>query len=162
MMPTISTNGSRFFQGKFIPKNPEKYIGKNLQNIQYRSGWELAVMTKLDEHPNVIGWASEAVSVPYKNPLTGKTAMYIPDFLIAYLDKNGQRHFEMMEVKPLKETPGYIRENANGTKAKVSAQTKLIQIVNAAKWDAAIKYCALRKWRFRVASEDQLFAYKRK
>lgn len=116
------------------------------------------MMRKFDEHPNVLGWASESISIPYQNPLTGKWSMYIPDFLVVYVDKNGNKHAEMIEVKPMRERPDY-QKKAN---ERLSAHTKLSQVVNAAKWAAAVKYCARNKIGFRVASEDEMFAYRRK
>lgn len=155
---------SKFASGNFIPKSPEKYVGTF--PIQYRSSWELSMMQTFDTHPNILGWMSESISIPYKNPLTFPTtrrmSMYIPDFVVVYMDKAGAKHVEMIEVKPLKETPGYVPEGKNGKVGKVSPRTKLTQIVNAAKWAAAMHYCAQRKWKFRVATEDQLFSFKRK
>ena len=81
--------------------------------------------------------------------------MYVPDFLIVYMDKNDQKHVEIVEIKPASEVPGY--------KAKrLSEATKLAQAINAAKWHAAAIYCAKRGWKFRVATEDDLFKFKRK
>jgi hypothetical protein len=139
-------------KGKFIPTNPQKYIGK--QPITYRSGWELQFMRVLDLHPNVVGWSSESITIPYRNPLTGQMTVYVPDFLVVYLDRDGGKHCEMIEVKPLKETPGYT--------GKVPMRTKLVQAINLAKWQAAAAYCAKRNWRFRVATEAEMFAHKRK
>lgn len=112
------------------------------------------MMQVLDGTPEVLGWASETFSIPYFNPLTKKWSMYIPDFLVAYVDKTGKQNCEMIEIKPAKEHPEYA--------GKVSKQTKLVQAINAAKWQAAMAYCARRKWRFRVATENDLFAFKRK
>ena len=39
-----------------------------------------------DEHPGVTQWASEAIKIPYRNPLTGKNTIYVPDFFISYSD----------------------------------------------------------------------------
>lgn len=112
-------------------------------------------MLFFDSHPNIISWSSESVSIPYQNPLTGRWSMYIPDFLISYIDKNGQQHAEMIEIKPLKETPGYSEK-------RVDARTKLVQAVNMAKWRAAQAFCAKRGIHFRVMTERDLFSYKRK
>lgn len=142
-------------KGVFTPTNPTKYIGANIGNIQYRSGWERSMMMLLDKHPNILGWASESVTIPYKNPLTGRWTMYIPDFLILYLDKDNRQHCDVVEIKPAQETPGY--------KAKrLTEHTKLAQAINAAKWQAATLFCAKRGWTFRVATEEQLFAFERK
>lgn len=143
-------------KGFFIPKNPEKYIGNNIDKIQYRSSWELSMMLFLDgPHPSIIGWASEAFTIPYKNPLTGKWTVYVPDFLILYLDKNNKQHCEVFEIKPESETPG-------AKVRKLNEYARLTQSLNAAKWQAATIFCAKRGWTFRVATEKQLFAYGRR
>ena len=90
---------SRFAQGKFNLKNPEKYIGTKTPT--YRSGWEFTFMKFCDEHPAITQWASEAVRIPYRNPLTGKQTIYVPDFFIAYADKSTKQRVELIEVKPI-------------------------------------------------------------
>jgi hypothetical protein len=88
---------SKYAQGKYQVKNQDKYIGNGVPN--YRSGWEFAVMTFFDNNPAITQWASEPFKIPYRNPLTGKNTIYVPDFMIIYLDKNNQRHAEVIEVK---------------------------------------------------------------
>ena len=73
----------RFAQGKYNLKNPDKYIGNRTPT--YRSSWEFAFMKMCDEHAYIQAWASEAVKIPYRNPLTGKHTIYVPDFFIAYV-----------------------------------------------------------------------------
>ena len=46
------------YKGKYNPKNPHKYKG-DPTNIIYRSLWELKLMMYLDEHRDVVQWASE-------------------------------------------------------------------------------------------------------
>ncbi len=111
-------------------------------------------MQFLDTHPSIQGWNSEGISIPYRNPFTGKWTMYIPDFLVVYIDKNSKKHVEMIEIKPEKELPGY--------KGRVNSRTKLVQAINAAKWQAALAFCVKRGWSFRVATEKELFGYKKK
>lgn len=138
-----------FHQGQFIPKNPQKVLGK--ANITFRSGWELRVMTMLDNHPNVINWASESISIPYVNPLTGKRTVYIPDFLVVYKDKTGQQRAELVEVKPKKEA---LAENAKSKKDKAAL------IVNTAKWAACQAYCKKNGLTFRILTEDSIWINK--
>ena len=76
---------ARFAQGKFTLKNPDKYAGNKTPT--YRSSWEFAFMRFCDEHASVTQWASEAIRIPYRNPLSGKYTIYVPDFFIAYADK---------------------------------------------------------------------------
>ena len=75
----------KFAQGKFTLKNPEKYIGS--KDPIYRSGWEIAVMKMCDENPAIEQWASEPVRIPYRDPLTGKQTVYVPDFLVMFMEE---------------------------------------------------------------------------
>lgn len=137
---------SNYSQGIFEPKNAKKYIGK--LPITYRSSWELSLMRVLDHHPNVTQWASESISIPYMHPLTGKWTFYIPDFMIVFVDKHGNKRAEMIEVKPAKE--------AYADRAK-SKKDKLTLAVNQAKWQAAMAWCHKNGLVFKVLTEDQMF-----
>ena len=137
----------KFARGKFAFKNKEKYVG--LKTPTYRSGWEHAFMRLCDEHPNVYKWASESVRIPYRHPLTGKYTIYVPDFFIVYMDKEGRKHAELVEVKPKSQT---TLKNAGRSHAK-----RKQVVINTAKWEAANAYARQNKIRFRVVSEEQLF-----
>jgi hypothetical protein len=138
---------SRFAQGKFNCKNPAKYIGGKVPT--YRSGWEFAFMKFCDEHPSVTQWASEAIRIPYRNPLTGKMTIYVPDFFMAYVDAIGKQHVELIEVKPANQTS--LKE------AGRSRHNQLHSVVNAAKWEAANAYCKQNKIKFRIVTEHDIF-----
>lgn len=142
---------SKYTQGVFTPKNPQKVIGNN--KIMYRSSWELRLMSFLDAHPNVINWGSECLRIPYVNPLTGKSTIYVPDFLIKYADASGTQRVEMVEVKPKKET---LWEAAK------SKRDKAYVILNTAKWSAASQFCAKNGIKFRILNEDDIFVTKAK
>ena len=145
-------------KGIFTPKNPDKYIGANLGQITYRSSWELTAMLKFDQHPNIIQWASEPFSVPYKNPLTGRWTMYMPDFLLVYVDRSGKQHTEVVEIKPLGEVPGAeIISERTGRPLRLSKRQQLTRQINAAKWQACASFCAKRGLFFRIITEKQLF-----
>jgi TnsA endonuclease N terminal len=131
---------------KFNVKNPEKYIGK--RTPIYRSSWELTFMLMCDNNPNIIQWASEAVQIPYMNPLTRKQSMYVPDFLIVYIDKDGNKKVELIEVKPSHETS--IAEAKNN-------RNRLVAGKNLAKWGAAKAWCARQGITFRVITEKDIF-----
>jgi hypothetical protein len=136
----------KFAQGKFNPLNPEKYAGKKTPT--YRSGWELTFMQFCDNHPSVVQWASEAITIPYKNPLTGKNTIYVPDFFIVYADKRGKRRAELIEVKPMKQT---TMENAKSQRDKAAV------VVNYAKWEAANAWCKRQGIIFRVITENDIY-----
>lgn len=144
-----------YSQGEFTPLNPQKYIGKT--PIVYRSSWEFSVMKVFDEHPNILAWASESISIPYQHPITGRWSMYLPDFMVVYADKNGKKHAEIIEVKPMKERPDYVRKPGE----RMSKRAQVMQVINAAKFSAAMMYCKKNKMHFRIASEDQLFAWRK-
>lgn len=143
---------SKFAQGVFKPKNPEKYVGKGV--IRYRSSWEMIFMRFLDDNKNVLQWSSESVHIPYRHPLTGKQTIYVPDFLIVYVDKNGGQVAEMVEIKPKKQTT--LQEAGRSKTAQIAA------IVNQYKWAAANQWCKKMGIRFRVITEDEMFSNGRK
>ena len=142
---------TKYSQGLYTPINPDKYKGSNAP--RYRSSWELQFMRFCDSHPNVVSWASEAIKIPYVNPLSNKVTQYTPDFLLVYEDKKGNRRQELIEVKPRKET--------HLTEAK-SRGDKLRLAVNAAKWKAAVAFCKNHGLTFRVINENELFGSKAK
>ncbi len=106
-----------------------------------------------DTHPSIIQWASELVKIPYKNPLTGKQSLYVPDFLVVYQDKAGNNIGELIEIKPKKET---LMENAK------SKRDKAFVIINTAKWAAAFAWASKQGLKFRVVNEDSIFKQKGK
>ena len=137
---------SKYSQGKFQIQNPAKYVGNKTPT--YRSSWEFVFMQFCDNNPSIINWASEAVHINYRNPLTGKNTIYVPDFLITYQDANGSQRAELVEVKPKKET---TLEGAKNIRDQASA------ILNMAKWEAARAWCRAHGMTFRVVTEDMIF-----
>lgn len=136
-----------FAQGIYTPKHPEKYVGKH--KPKYRSGWELTFMIFCDNNKNVISWASEAMAIPYRHPLTGKITQYIPDFFVLYEDKFGRQKAEIVEIKPKKQS--LIESRV------ASAKDRAIVAINHAKWASAKAYCEQQGLTFRVITEDDLF-----
>lgn len=138
---------AKFAQGKFEVKNPEKYVGKKAPLA--RSSWEFVFMKMLDEHPGVEKWASESIQIPYRDPLTGRHTIYVPDFFVVYIDKNKKRHAEVVEVKPSNHT---MRENVGK-----SAYNQQQYVKNLAKWEAAQAWCKQQGVKFRVVTESDIF-----
>ena len=137
----------KFAQGKFEMKNPGKYVGKKTPLA--RSSWEFVFMRMLDEHPGVQNWASESIQIPYRDPLSGRSTIYVPDFFIVYVDKNGAKHAEVVEVKPASQT---FREQVGK-----SAYNQEQYVKNLAKWEAANKWCQQQGVRFRIVNESDIF-----
>ena len=137
---------SKFAQGYYIPKNPEKYVGTG--KIRYRSSWEMVFCQFCDNNSKIIQWASESIQIPYRNPLTGKQTIYIPDFLVVYQSK-GKTVTELIEIKPKSQT--MITEKTR------SARDKAAIAVNTCKWQAANAWCKRMGITFRVITEDNIF-----
>lgn len=137
----------RFSKDFYKVKNPEKYLGT--KPPLYRSSWELVFMKFCDNNPSIQEWASEPIKIPYRDPLTGKHTVYVPDFLISYIDKNQKKHVELIEIKPAKQT---LIERV-GKNAYDQAQ----YIKNMAKWQAANAWCKNNNIKFRVINEGDIF-----
>ena len=120
---------ARFAQGKFELKHPQKYVGRKTPT--YRSSWEFAFMKFCDENPAIQAWASEAVKIPYRNPLTGKATIYVPDFFIQYKDKKGRARVELIEIKPssqaMRENIGKNKETVRKNKGRIGGRHKNIE-----------------------------------
>jgi hypothetical protein len=137
----------KFSKGAYKIRNPEKYISS--KQPVYRSGWEEVFMRFCDNNPNIQEWASEPLRIPYRDPLTGKQTVYVPDFLIKYIDRNQRTHVEIIEIKPAKQQ---ILEKV-GKNPYDQAQ----YVKNQAKWAAANEFCKNRGMKFRVINETDIF-----
>lgn len=137
---------AKYAQGKYTVKNAEKYVGNKAPT--YRSSWEFTFCSFCDNNPAIIQWASEAINIPYRNPITGKNTIYVPDFLVIYLDANQKRHTELIEIKPSTQT---TMESAKSQRDKLSVA------INMAKWAMADAYCKSQGIRFRVITEFDLY-----
>ena len=75
--------------------------------------------------------------------------MYVPDFFIVYQDKQGKKHAEMVEVKPMSQAS---MEYAGKSMAKKKRVVKTM-----AKGKAPKAYARQEKLRSEVVSEKQFF-----
>jgi hypothetical protein len=137
----------KFSKGVYTVKNTEKYVGNKMPT--YRSSWEFTFMAFCDNNPSIQQWSSESVKIPYRDPLTGKHTVYVPDFLIVYLDKNLKKHAELVEIKPANQT---LQERV-GKNPYNQAQF----VKNQAKWAAAAQWCQQNGLKFRVINEQDIF-----
>jgi hypothetical protein len=140
------------YSGRFIPKNPQKYVG-DPTNIIYRSSWEVKVMSWLDRNDDIISWQSEETIVPYKSPVDGRWHRYFPDFIVKVKTRDNKIKTMMLEVKPKKQTqPPEPRKRVT----KQYIQEVSTWGVNQSKWKAATEYCLDRGWEFKILTEDHL------
>jgi len=133
---------NKFQKSIYIPKNPQKYIGKRA--IICRSSWERTFCIFCDNHPNIINWISEPFGIPYHDVITNRQKLYWPDFLIIYIDINGVRCGEIIEIKP---------ENQTGIRKTKSKINNAQAIRNHCKWNSALAYCAKNGLKFRLLTE---------
>jgi hypothetical protein len=138
---------TKFARGKFNLTQPEKYVGTKMPT--YRSSWEFQFMRFCDTNISIQKWASEAIQIPYKDPLTGRQTVYVPDFFIQYVDKNNTMHVELIEVKPASQT---ILERVGKNKYNQAQYVK-----NQAKWAAANIWCKQQGIKFRILNENDMF-----
>jgi hypothetical protein len=129
-------------------KHPEKYVGNHVP--MYRSSWEWSFMNFCDNNKAIQKWASEAVQIPYRDPLTGRQTVYVPDFFIQYVDKQNRVLSELIEIKPATQT---ILERVGKNKYNQAQYIK-----NQAKWTAANAWCKQQGLKFRVLNENDIFS----
>ena len=148
---------ANFHQGRFKPRNPEKYQG-DVENIVYRSSWELKAMNWFDQNPSILKWASEELIIPYISPVDQRQHRYFPDFIMQYKTSGGDVKTALIEVKPSvqcampkvpkKQTRRYLNE-------------VMTYSVNQAKWAAASAWAQRKGWTFHVLTEYELGISKR-
>jgi len=113
-------------------------------------------MIYLDEHKDILRWASEEFCIPYKSPIDGRVHRYFPDFWI----KRKTGGCVLIEVKPYKQTRPPDIKNKNKTKTGRISRRYLNEVktwgVNEAKWKAANEYCKDRGWKFKIMTEKEL------
>ncbi len=137
----------KFAKGKFTMKHPEKYVGTKMPI--YRSSWEWHFMNFCDTNESIQKWASEAINIPYRDPLTNRNTIYVPDFFIQYVDKSGKMHVELIEIKPASQQ---LLERVGKNKYNQAQYVK-----NQAKWAAANAWCRQQGIKFRVLNQNDIF-----
>ena len=141
------TYTKQLHQGRFIPKNPRKYKG-DVQNIIYRSGYEVKFMNWCDMNDDVKEWSSEEVVIPYRSPIDKRIHRYFIDFYAKIGDK-----VYLIEVKPERFTrpPDIPKRKTKRFLNEVSQWG-----INQAKWKSAREFCADRNWEFKIITEKEL------
>ena len=115
---------SKYHQGLFHPRHPEKYVG-DVNNIVYRSSWELRFLQYCDSNDNIIQYASEEFSIPYLSPIDNKVHRYYPDYLIKVKESNGSIKKYVIEVKPKRQTEK-PKKRSRVTKTYINEMTPIL------------------------------------
>ena len=141
----------KFLQGRYIPKNPDKYAG-DISKIVFRSSWERKAMVFFDNNPNILKWGSEETVVPYLSPVDGRMHRYFPDFTVLSRGSDGKMKRTMVEVKPAAQCePPKQKKKTKRMIMEVSTY-----LVNQAKWDAARAWCHINGYEFMILTEKEL------
>mgnify|MGYP006266650347 CR=1 FL=1 len=143
----------KYHQGKFHPQNPQKYKG-DINNIIYRSSWELEFMRYCDRREDILEWGSEEFFIPYFDPTTERVRRYFPDFYMKVKESDGKISNYIIEIKPKKQT---IRpQKTNKKRNKTYINEVLTYEKNIAKWKAAEKFCDDKMLIFKIITEKDL------
>lgn len=137
------------YKGRFIPKNPNKYVG-DPNNIIFRSKWEYDILKFIDRSDNIIKYSSEEVKIPYYSPLDKKMHNYYPDLIIETKDNK----IFMIEIKPFSQTMPPKKPKRMSKNYAIACET---YITNRCKWDAAEKFCLEKNWKFKILTEKEIY-----
>lgn len=135
---------ANYLQGRYKVKNPKKYKG-DVNNIIFRSSWEMRMFLFLDSSPVIVEWSSEEIVIPYIS-VDGKYHRYFPD--LKFTTKTGKTF--LCEIKPKKET------KAPSKRSKNYLNESYTFVKNKLKWEAAEKYCLKNKMNFYILTEDHI------
>ena len=142
----------KYHQGRFHPQNPQKYKG-DVNNIIYRSSWELKFMQWCDRNENIMEYGSEEFWIPYVSPVDNRVHRYFPDFIIKVKESDEKIKTYVIEVKPKRQTVP-PKQKSRVTKSYLyEIQT---YAVNQSKWNAADEWCKDRRLEFKVITENEL------
>ena len=140
------------YKGRYRVNNPSKYRG-DINDVVYRSLWELKFMKWCDINNSVVEWGSEIAVIPYMSPVDRRVHRYFVDFYLKIVDKSGGITKYLIEIKPDRFTkPPPIPER----KTKKFIQEVMQYGVNQAKWKAADEFCLDRGMKFLVLTENDL------
>lgn len=147
------TKEGKYHQGRFNPRNPEKYKG-DVRNIIYRSSWELKFLQWCDRNDNILEYGSEEFFIPYFDPTTGKIRRYFPDAYVKVKEANGNIKKYIIEIKPFRQTQPPVPGNK---KKKTLITEAMTYEKNIAKWKAAKEWCEDRMLEFKIITEKDIF-----
>ena len=150
----------RYRNGKYVPKNPAKYVG-DIHNIIYRSSWELRFCNYCDINNNILKWSSEPLQIPYYSPIDKKNHTYNPDYYVKTRKTDGTEEDWIIEIKPANQYRQDKKPVLEGrmTNKKINSYNQRMEewIINRAKYDAAMRYSLANNYKFGVVDESFTF-----
>ena len=156
MSSNKSAWNNKYKQGFYKLINPEKYIG-DPNNIKFRSSWEYAFCSYLDNNQKIMKWSCEQPVISYTD-LRNKLHRYYPDFYYELkTDDINLMKRVIVEIKP--KTELYPPERPKNETAKALENYEYAvstHIKNKLKWSAAEEYAKKRGMEFAILTEDHL------
>lgn len=143
----------KYIQNYFKPLNPKKYIG-DVEDIVYRSSYELKAFHWCDLHPFILEWSSESFSIKYFDPTTNKVRRYFPDLYVKMQEKSGETKRYVLEIKPKRQTIPPKPSPKKKTRTYLNEAKTYAK--NEAKWKAAINFCKDNGLIFKLVTEEEL------
>lgn len=143
---------AKYIQGLYKPQNPSKYIG-DINNIVYRSSWELRAFKWADNSRSITKWSSEPFPIKYFDHSTNKIRRYFPDLFLEVLDKNSETKTYLIEIKPEKQTKP---PKPRSRKTKSFIYEQMTYEKNLSKWNQAKEFCDKNNMIFRLITESEL------
>lgn len=141
-----------YIQGLYKPNHPEKYIG-DINQIVFRSSWELRAFKWADNNPYIIEWSSEPFPIKYFDSSTNKVRRYFPDLFLKIKDKDQNIKTYLVEIKPEK----YTKPPKKGRKkTKTFLQESATYEKNLSKWNQAKQFCEKNNIIFKILTEKEL------
>lgn len=142
-----------YIQGFYKPIHPEKYIG-NLNQIVFRSSYELKAFKWCDLTENIISWGSEEINIKYYDYLTNKIRRYYPDLILMVKESEETTRKYIVEIKPHKQT---IKPKSSKRKKQETYLTECLTYEkNQMKWNAAKNFCEENGFIFKIITEKDL------
>jgi len=146
---------SRYKQGYYKLKNPEKYIG-DPTSIIYRSTYEYKFCRYCDLTPEILSWSSEPFSIKYFDPINKKERNYHIDFFIR-IKKGDKTEDYLVEIKPSSKLVAPILEGRTTLKKLKQYNYELEEfLINKAKAEAAENYAKSMGYKYIIITEEFL------
>jgi hypothetical protein len=139
---------AKYKQGLFRPTNPSKYAG-NTQHIIYRSWLEFKAMSRLDNDPTIVKWASEEFYIPYISPIDKLVHRYFVDLFFEKRENTKTQKY-ICEVKP------YDHTQPPKSKGRKLLRETATLATNIAKWQSANKWAKQHGCKFVIWTDRDL------
>lgn len=145
------------YSGRFVPKNPRKYIGVGTVPI-YKSRYELIVFDRLDTDSKVVRWGYEVIEIPYFCKIDNKIHKYKTDIYCEVM-KDGQLQKYIIEIKSSEDLNPPSKPTLVNRKSRDRYNFKMrTYIVNMSKWRAAQDFCAKTGFKLIFLTEKDLMS----